>query len=196
MRKIHGGAVSALLLAVLSLTACGQDSEPAGPAANGHLHYYSVPSGSMENTIHIGDRVEVDDRGRAVRGAVIAFEEPASWGSSADAKTIKRIIGVGGDHVVCCDPQGRISVNGHPLREPYLYPGDKPSIVSFDVRVPEDRLWVMGDHRLQAADSRVHMSDGSQGTIPTSAVEGVVTRIVDPDSRRRPVSVATYPALT
>jgi signal peptidase I len=84
---------------------------------------------------------------------------------------IKRVVGVGGDHVVCCDPQGRISVNGHPLDEPYLYPGASPSEQRFDVTVPAGRLWVMGDHRNESADSRAHQDD-HLGTIPTSNVIG------------------------
>jgi signal peptidase I len=84
---------------------------------------------------------------------------------------IKRVIGVGGDHVVCCDAQGRITVNGHLLDEPYLFPGAKPSEQSFDVTVPAGRLWVMGDHRNESADSRAHQDD-HLGTIATSNVIG------------------------
>jgi signal peptidase I len=85
---------------------------------------------------------------------------------------IKRVIGVAGDRVVCCDAHGRVTVNGHPLVEPYLYPGAKPSDTNFNVTVPKGRLWVMGDHRNMSADSRAHISDGDNGTIPTGNVIG------------------------
>ena len=65
------------------------------------------------------------------------------------------MIGLPGDRVMCCDKQGRITVNGIPLDEPYLFPEDEPSMSDFDVTVPEARLWVMGDHRSASSDSRV-----------------------------------------
>jgi len=165
---------------------------------------FYIPSGSMENTLHIGDRVLVNKliyRIRDVhRGEIIVFRGPTSWQDNPEFTTsepsnpisrffhdigsalgvaapsskdfIKRVIGVAGDHVVCCDPQGRITVNGHPLTEPYLYPGAKPSETPFDVTVPKGRLWVMGDHRNMSADSRAHISDGNDGTIPTGNVIG------------------------
>ena len=82
-----------------------------------------------------------------------------------------------------CDPRGRITVNGHPLVEPYLYPGAKPSDQNFDVTVPKGRLWVMGDHRNSSADSRSHLSDGEDGTIPTNDVVGRAFVKVWPPSR-------------
>jgi signal peptidase I len=133
------------------------------------------------------------------RGEIVVFRGPASWqdnpeftahppsnpvarffhdvGSAlgvaapSDKDFIKRVIGVAGDHVICCDAQGRITVNGHPLDEPYIYPGAKPSDIPFNVTVPVGRLWVMGDHRNQSADSRAHEGD-HLGTIPTSNIIG------------------------
>jgi signal peptidase I len=165
---------------------------------------FFIPSGSMENTLKIGDRVLVNKlvyRFRDPhRGEIIVFRGPESWqespeftapepsnpvsrvlrdigsalGVSAPSSKdfIKRVIGVAGDHVVCCDPKGRITVNGHPLDEPYLYPGAKPSNTPFDVTVPSGRLWVMGDHRDESADSRAHIQDGEDGTIPVGNVIG------------------------
>jgi signal peptidase I len=140
------------------------------------------------------------------RGEIVVFKGPTSWqdnpefvanppsnpiarffhnigsalGVAAPSSKdfIKRVIGVGGDHVVCCDPQHRITVNGKPLTEPYLYRDAtthklvSPSEQPFDVTVPKGRLWVMGDHRNESADSRVHLSDGQSGTIPTGNVIG------------------------
>ena len=94
---------------------------------------------------------------------------------------IKRVIGVSGDHVVCCDSSGRITVNGVPLTEPYIYPGAKPSETPFDVTVPKGRLWVMGDHRGQSADSRAHLND-HDGTVPTKDVIGRSFVVVWPPS--------------
>ena len=166
---------------------------------------FYIPSGSMENTLHIGDRVLVNKliyRIRDVhRGEIVVFRGPTSWQDNPEFTTsepgnpiskffhdigsalgvaapsskdfIKRVIGVAGDHVVCCDPQGRITVNGRPLTEQsYLFPGAKPSETNFDVTVPKGRLWVMGDHRNSSADSRSHISDGNDGTIPTGNVIG------------------------
>jgi len=165
---------------------------------------FFIPSGSMEDTLQIGDRVLVNKlvyRIRDIhRGEIVVFKGPPSWqenpeftyhppsnpiakflhnvgsalGVAAPSSKdfIKRVVGVGGDHVVCCDPSGHITVNGVALEEPYLFPGAKPSEQNFDVTVPKDHLWVMGDHRNESADSRSHLSDGQDGTIPTDDIVG------------------------
>jgi signal peptidase I len=140
---------------------------------------FYIPSGSMENTLLVDDRIAVSKigpfYGDAERGDVVVFRDPGGWlslpvqttnpirrvlefvgvaPSSTEGDLVKRVIGVGGDHVVCCDKQGRVSVNGVPLDETYLYPGDVPSEESFDVTVPAGSLWVMGDHRSASDDSR------------------------------------------
>ncbi|MER7793694.1 signal peptidase I [Streptomyces sp. NPDC097640] len=161
---------------------------------------FLIPSGSMENTFRPGDRVLVNklayrfgDTPR--RGDVIVFdgtgsfvqEEPdgnsvaallreaaAAVGLAEPAETdyIKRVVGVGGDRVRCCDKRGRIEVNGEPVDEDYLFPGDAPSQVPFDIVVPEGRLWVMGDHRSDSRDSRDHLGDPGGGTVPVDKVIG------------------------
>jgi len=95
---------------------------------------------------------------------------------------IKRVIGVPGDHVVCCDSQGRITVNGVPLSEDYLFPGDAPSEQDFNVTVPAGRLWVMGDHRSSSSDSRYHTGDPGGGTIAIDRVVGRAFVVVWPFS--------------
>ncbi|MFG2124029.1 signal peptidase I [Streptomyces sp. NPDC048710] len=167
---------------------------------------FVIPSGSMEQTIRIGDRVLVDKftpwfGSKPQRGDVVVFHDPGGW--LADEQTakkndpvvvkqlkegltfigllpsdnekdlIKRVIGVGGDHVKCCDAQGRVTVNGVPLTEAdYLYPGNSPSSAPFDITVPKGRLWVMGDHRDNSADSRAHQNTPYGGTVSEDSVVG------------------------
>jgi signal peptidase I len=99
---------------------------------------------------------------------------------------IKRVIGVPGDHVACCNAAGQVTVNGVPLREKsYLYPGNVPSTSHFSITVPPGRLWVMGDHRFVSYDSRGHIAFPGGGTIPESQVVGRAFMIVWPSSRWR-----------
>ncbi|WP_424211554.1 signal peptidase I [Streptomyces sp. BI20] len=166
---------------------------------------FYIPSGSMEQTIRIGDRVLVDKLtpwfGKEIRrGDVVVFEDPGNWLQGEQARPapdpvvikqvkevltfigllpsadeqdlIKRVIGVGGDRVTCCDAQGRVSVNGTPLDEPYVMAGNAPSEIPFDVTVPEGRLFVLGDHRSNSADSRYHLDEGFRGTIDVGKVVG------------------------
>ena len=103
---------------------------------------------------------------------------------------IKRVIGTPGDHVVCCNAQGLVTVNGVPLHEgSYLFPGADPSQIKFNIRVPAGRLWVMGDNRSVSDDSRLRMSDPGQGTIPENKVIGRAFVIVWPPSRWRILSI-------
>ncbi len=110
---------------------------------------------------------------------------------------IKRVIGLPGDHVACCDAQGRVTVNGVPLNEKsYLYPDNIPSVTRFNVTVPPGRLWVMGDHRNVSYDSRGHIGDPGGGTIPESQVVGRAFLILWPLSRFRVLSIpATFTAI-
>jgi signal peptidase I len=129
---------------------------------------FYIPSESMENTLLINDRVFVNKlAGAPERGDIVVFK---GWNGE---DTIKRVIGVGGDRVKCCDAQKRITVNGTPLDEKsYLYPGDFASGDEFDVKVPAGKLWLMGDHRSASADSRAHMQEPGQGFISEDAVIG------------------------
>ena len=110
---------------------------------------------------------------------------------------IKRVIGLPGDHVACCDAQGRVTVNGVPLSEKsYLYPGNIPSVTRFSITVPPGRLWVMGDHRNVSYDSRGHVGDPGGGTIPENQVVGRAFLILWPPSRFRVLPIpGTFTAL-
>ncbi|MFC0866089.1 signal peptidase I [Sphaerimonospora cavernae] len=136
------------------------------------LQTFYIPSGSMENTLLLNDYVAVNKLayklGDVERGDIVVFK---GWDGE---DTIKRVIGVGGDTVKCCDDKRRITVNGTPLDEEgvYLYPGAHPSGRRFEVKVPPGRLWLMGDHRNNSMDSRMFLEDGHLGTISEADVIG------------------------
>lgn len=146
---------------------------------------FYIPSGSMENTLHLQDRVLVNkvvyDFRSPRRGEVVVFTG-VEWGPDQDY--IKRVIGLPGDTVQCCDPKGRVMVNGTALDEPYIFENTPLAQRSFDpVRVPAGRLWVMGDHRRASGDSRAHKDDQWNGTIPLDRVVGRAVVIVWPPGR-------------
>lgn len=175
------------------------------------LQPFRIPSGSMEGTLQVGDRIVVNKLayrfgGEVQRGDIVVFDGSGIFtasgsgrgslsgvlraagaavglGRPSDTDYVKRVIGTGGDSVRCCGSRGRIEVNGTPLDEPYIYPGDKPSDVRFDIRVPEGRLWVMGDHRSDSADSREHLGSPGGGTVPLDRVIGRVEWIGWPPDR-------------
>jgi len=190
---------------------------------------FSIPSQSMENTLLVGDRVLVQKVQDFQRGDVIVFADPGNWldepleargplgqalefvGVLPDTSTehlIKRVVGLPGDTVRCCDAEGRITVNGHPLEEEsYLYAESgepvAPSEVRFTVVVPQDRVFVLGDHRDLSADSRCHLDDistsgrGSTAFVPEDKVVGEAFAVVAPLSRSeildRPPTYAEVP---
>jgi signal peptidase I len=136
---------------------------------------FYIPSGSMEQTLLVNDQVIVN-KGVYLyrdphRGEIVVFRPPAAWSAGADEDYIKRVIGVGGDHVICCDDQHRITINGTAIDEDYLFPGDEPSTTPFDVTVAAGCLFVMGDHRSGSADSRAHLG-AANGTVPVDRVVG------------------------
>jgi signal peptidase I len=148
------------------------------------LQTFYIPSESMQHTLNINDRVLVNklayDFRDPRRGEIVVFNSPPSWrGDPSETDFIKRVIGIGGDHVICCDGNHRLIVNGKSLIEPYLNKDDGPNLAAspdpFDIVVPKGRLWVMGDNRFHSGDSRdqyVHSKDPFVSTIPVEAVVG------------------------
>lgn len=166
---------------------------------------FHIPTSSMENTLAIDDRVIVNQLTPGVfpleRGDIVVFADPGGWlpsglaaeddpltklfdwvggwfgvpPSSSEQHLIKRVIGLPGDRVACCDALGAMTVNGVPLDEPYLTLPEGTTLVSgtpFDVEVPEGTLWVMGDNRYNSADSRANRDKPSEGFVPISLVVG------------------------
>ncbi len=117
-------------------------------------------------------RAGEDDRGPVTK-FLSTVASSFGLGPGSESDYIKRVIGVGGDHVVCCDDAGNLTVNGDPLiQEDYLFPGDVASSTPFDITVPADRVWLMGDHRSRSEDSRAHVGRPGGGTVSEDRVIG------------------------
>ncbi|GAA5198889.1 signal peptidase I [Microbacterium jejuense] len=177
---------------------------------------FYIPSGSMEDTLLIKDRILVDEItprfGGYERGDIVVFRDPGGWlppsteparppvveafewvlslvglaAPDSDDHLVKRIIGIPGDHVVCCNAIGQISVNGVPIDESAyinVAADDPASKESFDVTVPDGSLWMLGDNRNRSADSRFHMDQPGKGFVPIDNVVGRAFLITWPFDR-------------
>jgi signal peptidase I len=172
------------------------------------VQFFYIPSGSMENTLQINDRVAVNKIpfiSKSIdRGDVVVFRDPSNWlpepyadnqnkviakikeglvlvgvlPNPAKQYLVKRVIGIAGDNVVGKD--GVVTINGKETTEPYIFAGNKPSELDFNVTVPKGKIWVMGDHRGASADSRYHQDDVNNGFVPESKVTGRVVGIIWP----------------
>lgn len=166
------------------------------------IRSFFIPSGSMLETLQIDDRIIVNELVPNIipieRGDVVVFKDPGGWlGSSEQPQLdpitaatdwflsafgvtapdssqhlVKRVIGISGDHVVCCSPEGKITINGTEINETYLTAGKEPSDTPFDVTVPEGSIWVMGDNRDNSADSRFHQDLPSKGFVSKKFIVG------------------------
>ncbi len=174
---------------------------------------FYIPSASMHDTLVEGDRVLVSKLTPGPfsleRGDIVVFKDPGGWlgfgptepssplaeaakrtltfvgllPPDAGEHLIKRVIGLPGDSVACCDAEGRLTVNGASIDEPYLRPGSIPSEFEFDVVVPADHLWVMGDNRQNSQDSRAHLGDPGGGMVPVEDVVGTAFVVLWPLDR-------------
>ena len=171
---------------------------------------FYIPSPSMEPQFVKNDRILVQKvsywgGGGPQRGDIIVFKDPGGWLRAQDTQgpksgvkkvmetiglypagghLVKRVIGVGGDHVVCCDTQGRVTVNGRALEEKSYLPKDTaPSLTKFDKTVPKGYLWMMGDNRSDSSDSREHMGQPGGGFVSDDLVVGKVFALVWPVGR-------------
>lgn len=162
---------------------------------------FYIPSGSMQETLKVDDRILVNQLVPGAidvkRGDIVVFRDPGGWvhpqiypqssglqsvlqkiGLSAevtDEYVVKRVIGVGGDKVTCCDANGLIEVNGHPIREPYINLPDgvtKVSELEFEVQVPEGSVWVLGDNRYASKDSRYNQDQPGKGFVSEDEIVG------------------------
>ncbi|GAA1691410.1 hypothetical protein GCM10009808_05520 [Microbacterium sediminicola] len=185
---------------------------------------FYIPSGSMENTLQINDRILVDELTPTwtgyQRGDVVVFEDPGGWlpvtpvivsspiaegvdwllsqvglsVSDSEDHLVKRVIGVAGDHVVCCNAIGQLTVNGVPLEEPYIKLAEGQTSADpyeFDIVVPDDSLWVMGDNRDHSRDSRYNQDQPTNGFVPVDNVVGRAFLITWPLDRFGVIS--SYP---
>lgn len=166
---------------------------------------FYIPSSSMEDTLHVDDRIIVNQLTPALipisHGDVVVFKDPGGWllphaepeqspleaslewilatiglaAPDSNDHLIKRVIGLPGDQVVCCNALGQMSVNGVPLNEPYVKAqvGDSTaSAIDFDVTVPAGSLWLMGDNRNNSKDSRLNRETPGGGFVPIDNVVG------------------------
>lgn len=166
------------------------------------LRSFFIPSESMMSTLHVDDRIIVNELVPDVipleRGDVVVFKDPGGWLGPVDQSQldpvtaatdwvlsafgitapdssqhlVKRVIGVGGDRIICCDADGKLTINGVAVEEKYLDAGKNPSDMEFDVTVPANSFWVMGDNRDGSADSRYHTDLPSKGFVAKEFVVG------------------------
>ncbi|MGV9313125.1 signal peptidase I [Streptomyces sp. NPDC003691] len=155
---------------------------------------YLVPTDSMTPSVAVGDRVLAEriDGDEVRRGDIVVFRQTA-WG---DAPMVKRVVGVGGDTVACCGRNGRLTVNGTPVDEPYVRGGGPASPTGFSTTVPDGKLFLLGDERGSSLDSRSHLQDAARGSVPRTAVEARVDAVVWPlpgSFLERPEGFAGFP---
>jgi signal peptidase I len=224
-RRIAGGVREFVIIVVVALVV-------ATLLKTFVAQMFVIPSESMEKTLEVNDRVVAMKMVHYQRGDIIVFEDDLGWLEAAAPASpvqkalefvgilpaggnqylVKRLIGLPGDHVVCCSKAGRVTVNGVELTEDsYLYPNVdgttvKPSEAAFDIVVPAGRMFVMGDHRNRSADSRYHLCEAYGGVkalmaFPAlSSIQGPVRANAYPFDRIRTFSVpstfANIPAAT
>ena len=206
LQNVWGGIKEILIIAVMALVL-------SFIVKTWLIQAFYIPSGSMENTLVRDDRVIVSKLTPGPfdlnRGDIVVFKDPGNWlgtvpttseggtresvrrvlqfvglvPDDSDDHLIKRVIGLPGDHVVCCDKNGQLTINGVSVAEPSIKPGDTPGggKAPFDITVPPGKVWVMGDHRSDSSDSRFHDDGtGATGSVPIEDITGRSVMIVWP----------------
>jgi signal peptidase I len=206
LENVWGGVKEILIIAVMALVL-------SFIVKTWLIQAFYIPSGSMENTLVRDDRVIVSKLTPGPfdlnRGDVVVFKDPGNWlgtvpesreggpretarrvlqfvglvPDDSDDHLIKRVIGMPGDHVVCCDKDGQLTINGVAVSEPYVRQGDNPGggKPDFDITIPPGRVWVMGDHRSDSSDSRFHDDGtGATGSVPIEDITGRAVMVVWP----------------
>ncbi len=160
---------------------------------------FSIPSISMQDTLQVGERVAVEKityrSSEPQRGDVVVFNGEGLFAAPTPGATtfVKRVIGLPGERITCCDASGRLLIDGIALDEQeYLVAGDSASDTRFDVRVPSNSLWMMGDHRSASADSRAYLGAPGGGFIPIDRVVGKAKWVIWPLSSARSIQSPTY----
>lgn len=163
---------------------------------------FFIPSESMQDTLQINDRIVVSEFYPNLlpleRGDVVVFRDPGGWlgpvvtaeqpvlvqawdwllasfgitAPDSASHLVKRVIGLPGDKIACCDADGKLKINGVSVTEPYIKAGGSPSEIKFSVTVPEGSYWVMGDNRANSADSRFHGDLPSKGFVGKEFIVG------------------------
>ena len=171
-----GRRISALLVVMILVALAGVGLTGYGVVTLFGYKSVLVPGRAMGTSVPAGTSViyRVDATTELHRGDLIVFEASA-MDSLMHGRLLKRVVGIGGDTVTCCDAQERIQVNGKPVTEPYVQADEPPlRLRPFSVVVPPDTVFVMGDLRDNSDDSRFHTENGHSGAIPRSKVDGVV----------------------
>ncbi|MDI3211805.1 signal peptidase I [Arthrobacter sp. AL12] len=172
---------------------------------------FFIPSESMVSTLDVNDRIFVNllvpEPFALEHGDVVVFRDTKGWlvpaaekeagpftwvqdgltfigllPDTSEQHLVKRVVGLPGDRVACCDAGGRLLINGTAVDEPYINPAEVPQIREFDIVVPEGKVWVMGDNRNHSADSRAH-TDSNGGFVDIVDIEGKAAVIAWPLNR-------------
>lgn len=187
-RRFRVGWVISGIVAAVLVAGCGGDDttwRPTSASATGSAtatETVTVTSSSMAPTLRSGETVTFRPVAagmyRPHDGDIVLFTPPRDWNSTDRQPRILRVIAIGGQNVACCDPGNRVTVDGQPLDEPYVQPnaGDQPAMPFGPIMVPANRLWLMGDNRAAAVDSRYQTGGPQSATVPLADV----TAVLDP----------------
>ena len=143
---------------------------------------FLVPSTSMEPTLQVGERILVNKFAPVERGDIVVFTDPDNWLTPEEGDfLVKRVVGVGGDKIRCCNVSGNLEINGQNVEESsYVLDGGRTDQINFDITVPKGKLFVMGDNRNNSPDSRYHLIAPDDPFVPTNNVIGKAVMVIWP----------------